>query len=292
MAENDALNHKVFTQQFIDLYETLPELWNPKNLAYIDKNKRNQALDKLLTICKKVNKNANREDVRKKINTLRSNYKKEMNKIIASKSSGAGPEDVYKPTSWTFYALKFLQNAETSDSDYSNEKESSIEIKNETDVSDPQILVLPFQGQSNRKRSSIAPPTQQPPAKKKGRVVEEAKKQNEVLVTVCTEKQIPVIAMAWGEKLKNLDPQQRVFAEKAVNDVLFEASMGTLNRYSVKINEDRPPDPLSSSSFHAASTSNSSIPIINTQHSTFHESNQSSSDSETSLHKYLINHEN
>lgn len=126
MVENDALNHKVFTQQFIDLYETLPELWNPKNLAYIDKNKRNQALDKLLNICKKVNKNATREDVRKKINTLRSNYKKEMNKIIASKSSGARPEDVYKPTSWTFYALKFLHNTETTDSDCGNEKVVSI----------------------------------------------------------------------------------------------------------------------------------------------------------------------
>jgi hypothetical protein len=43
---------------------------------------------------------------------------------------------------------------------------------------------------------------------------------------------------AWGEKLNTLDPQQRALAEKAVNDILFEASQGTLYSYSVKINED------------------------------------------------------
>jgi len=49
---------------------------------------------------------------------------------------------------------------------------------------------------------------------------------------------VPTIAKVWGEKLIGLDQQQRLFAEKAINDVLFEASLGNLHRYSVKINED------------------------------------------------------
>lgn len=51
------------------------------------------------------------------------------------------------------------------------------------------------------------------------------------------EKEIPHIVLAWGEKLEQLDPQQRNLAEKAVSDILFEASQGTLHRHSVKINE-------------------------------------------------------
>jgi hypothetical protein len=49
---------------------------------------------------------------------------------------------------------------------------------------------------------------------------------------------IPTIAKAWGEKHNTLDPQQKALAEKAISDILFEASQGTLHRYSVKINKD------------------------------------------------------
>jgi hypothetical protein len=34
----------------------------------------------------------------------------------------------------------------------------------------------------------------------------------------------------WGNKLKYLHPIQRKIAEKAINDILFEADMGTLQR--------------------------------------------------------------
>lgn len=44
------------------------------------------------------------------------------------------------------------------------------------------------------------------------------------------------IAQVWAKKLKVLDPRQRLFAEKAVNDILFEAALGNLNRNSVQIN--------------------------------------------------------
>lgn len=49
---------------------------------------------------------------------------------------------------------------------------------------------------------------------------------------------IPPIVMVWCEKFQQLESQQKLFAEKAINDVLFEASQGTLHRHSVKINED------------------------------------------------------
>lgn len=42
--------------------------------------------------------------------------------------------------------------------------------------------------------------------------------------------------MAWGDKLKTLEAKQRIFAEKAINDVLFEASLGNLTRDCVAIN--------------------------------------------------------
>jgi len=51
-------------------------------------------LDKLLIIFTKMKSNATRNDVRKKINSLRSNYRKELKKILSSKHSGTGINDV------------------------------------------------------------------------------------------------------------------------------------------------------------------------------------------------------
>jgi hypothetical protein len=80
--------------------------------SIILKCKRNEALAKLLVIHKEMKPDAKLVDVRKKINTLRSNCRRELNKIKASKRSGSGTGEVYKPSSWVFYALKFVHNVE------------------------------------------------------------------------------------------------------------------------------------------------------------------------------------
>jgi len=38
----------------------------------------------------------------------------------------------------------------------------------------------------------------------------------------------PLVAKVWGEKLLALEPRQRLLAEKAINDILFEAAQGNL----------------------------------------------------------------
>lgn len=55
------------------------------------------------------------EDVKKQINTLRSNYRKELKKIKDSKRTGSASESVYEPSAWTFYELQFLADVEIPD---------------------------------------------------------------------------------------------------------------------------------------------------------------------------------
>jgi hypothetical protein len=45
------------------------------------------------------------------------------------------------------------------------------------------------------------------------------------------------IAKVWANKLRSLDPAQRRYAERTINEVLFEAESGTLHRNSVQINQ-------------------------------------------------------
>lgn len=82
--------------------------------------------------------------------------------------------------------------------------------------------------------SSISP--QQPVIKRK-KPVGPIARQNELLNLACKylsastaaepEDKYLQIAQVWANKLRGLDSMQMRYAEKAINDVLFEAEMGT-----------------------------------------------------------------
>lgn len=101
-----------FLGEFIELYRSFPCLWQVKSAAYSDRNKKNQAYEMLIEKYKEIDTSANKETVTKKINSLRTVYKKEVAKVIASTKSGTGEDDIYKPNLWYFDKLEFLNDPE------------------------------------------------------------------------------------------------------------------------------------------------------------------------------------
>lgn len=105
-------NDQKHLKEFILVLETLPEVWDSSNEYSLNKVKRANAYEQLLEIFKKIKPGATTKDVIAKINSLKSNYRKELKKITDSKRSGAAAENVYKPKSWVFHMLKFLNKNE------------------------------------------------------------------------------------------------------------------------------------------------------------------------------------
>lgn len=115
---------KEFTVDFIELYRNYPCLWRIKSSDYSDRNKRNNAYENLCSKLQEIDETATKETVVKKVDSLRSNFRKELKKIKESKRSGAGTDNVYIPKLWYFEKLQFLLDQETPRSGVSNIPES------------------------------------------------------------------------------------------------------------------------------------------------------------------------
>lgn len=94
------------TVKFIRLYREYECLWNSSSSLYKNKIARDNAYIKIqegmndMTV----------KDIKNKIKGLRSTYHQEVNKIKSSKRSGAGTNDVYKPSLSWFEEMEFLND--------------------------------------------------------------------------------------------------------------------------------------------------------------------------------------
>ncbi|GBP47116.1 hypothetical protein EVAR_96072_1 [Eumeta japonica] len=259
----DENSDKEVLNDFIVTYQSLPELWDTSNAGYLSKRKRLEALNILRFIYARIKTNASIADVRRKINTLRSNYRKEKRKILLSESSECNPEEVYKPTSWVYYALKFLDKSGSQASEefyygkaigtvdnlavtqklvpleddgieYLDDSIHSVESPTTTidmETEHPNAIATPLP-------SFSSPLKEGRKRKRECTRNESAKKTYEYVLQLSPDaKEISPEAIVWSKKLRTLDPEQKLHAEKAINDILYEAQLGSLNRYSVKINE-------------------------------------------------------
>lgn len=109
------MNKKDALLGFIEAYRNLPELWDVQSTAYSNRVKKAAAYDVLIDKLKPMEPDATRDSVVKKINNLRSTFRKELKKVNDSKRSGAGTDEVYIPTLWYFKDLMFLVDHETPD---------------------------------------------------------------------------------------------------------------------------------------------------------------------------------
>lgn len=107
------LKEKQFLCEFIELYKSFPCLWKVKSKEYSDRNAKSRAYETLVEKMKELDQDADRNSVVKKINCLRTVYRKELRKVIDSERCGAG-ESVYVPHLWYFDLLSFLHDQEIS----------------------------------------------------------------------------------------------------------------------------------------------------------------------------------
>ncbi|XP_045132262.1 uncharacterized protein LOC123516724 [Portunus trituberculatus] len=98
------------TAWIIDMYRQKPCLWNIKSADYKDRNKRVTALTAITREIEKKYASVTIADIKKKLDCLRNQYRREMRQMENSRKSGAGTDDVYSPKLWCFDELSFLND--------------------------------------------------------------------------------------------------------------------------------------------------------------------------------------
>lgn len=102
------MDEKCFLSKFIECYEKNKALWDVTSSEYKIREKKNYGYRELLKIFKNIKQDATIDDVKKKINSLRSNYRRELRKL-KQKQSEAGTDDIYQSSVWWFDKMNFLE---------------------------------------------------------------------------------------------------------------------------------------------------------------------------------------
>ncbi|GFO46407.1 hypothetical protein PoB_007291200 [Plakobranchus ocellatus] len=97
---------KKFILEVIEMYHGFPGLWKVKSKEYSDREKKEAAYDTLLLKYKEWYTEATKDDLKKKLNVMRTSFRRELKKLNDSQKSGAGADDVYEPSLWFFARAK------------------------------------------------------------------------------------------------------------------------------------------------------------------------------------------
>ncbi|KAJ3654791.1 hypothetical protein Zmor_013954 [Zophobas morio] len=222
---------KKFLIEFIEVYKAHPALWQIRNSAYRDKAKKAAAYELLVNKCREVEPDCDKDTIVRKINSLRTCYRKEFKKVQRSLRAGAG--EVYKPKLWYYDLLSFLnddrddETLSSGDSFYFLDEDATNDFSGAQ--SDP--LTSHSEAQSESARSSPASmfiPSNASSQKKKRRKEDLSESFTEQRID---EDEFDLLGRLYANKLRKLERAQRIYAEKIINDALFEAQLGSLNRH-------------------------------------------------------------
>lgn len=115
-------------EDFIAIYESETCLWKLKSKEYHDRTKRSVAIKRLLLKLKESKPSAIVADVKSKINSLRTCYKREKKKVEDSLKSGSGTDEVYNPKLWYYGLMSFIDDQDEPRKSFSNLSDSEVSI--------------------------------------------------------------------------------------------------------------------------------------------------------------------
>ncbi|XP_028141160.1 uncharacterized protein LOC114335176 [Diabrotica virgifera virgifera] len=272
----------------IELYERYPVLWNPKHEQHYNKIKKNDAW---ILIAEKVG--CTSEEARKKMDILLASFRREKIKLIKSRGTAKGTDEIYVSKWFGFSRMVFLLDRDEPKTARDSVEEVYIESVNENNEEVKETLTnftineaelqIPSPETSKSKRKATVAVTSATPMRKRKRQsisedtdrrssddakVDEALGILKIVAYNVTSDACGVYGQHVAFKLRSYTRTTRNIVEHHINNILFKADMGHYS-YTVTPPVHHQSIPQSPSAYSSQATSNQTpLPTPSPQHQT------------------------
>ncbi|CAH0556169.1 unnamed protein product [Brassicogethes aeneus] len=253
MADIRHVTKEVLTE-FIEIYRSHPALWKVKSKEYVNRNLKNLGYDALVEFYQKVDPNADRNLVSRKIQSMRGSFRKELKKFEKFKRSGASSDDQYVPSLWYFDLLMFTREHEISTESFDNMANSpsspeetsiseTIDNLDENSTENSQIFsdeprAVPRKEKEKVERDEMDFKT---PAKRAKKKVTPHEMQQQIFMKSCTdalkncgeESDSTTFGKFIAIKHAKLNETQKMYAETLITKILHKAAQNKLTEDTI-----------------------------------------------------------
>ncbi|XP_044765906.1 uncharacterized protein LOC123322127 [Coccinella septempunctata] len=236
-------NKPPFISGFIELYRQHPCLWRMRDDNYSNKKMKDEAYSVLLDFYRKTAPTATLDTVKKKINNLRSAFRKELKKVRNSRLESSADGSPYTPSLWYYDLLMFSADQEESRSTVDSD-EPIYDHQVETSLSYPTNQEFPLQ-QHNFKSAwsdSASSDHLSAPSSKYKKTKNGKKRKHS---SNAYDDEFDCIGINVACKLRRMDEDQRMYAEVLLGKLLLHGMKGRLQEETdfngLKITQPQPP---------------------------------------------------
>ncbi|GFY69176.1 MADF domain-containing protein [Trichonephila inaurata madagascariensis] len=246
-------------QEFIEIYRSEPSLWKVRSSHYNNKAIKNVAYRRMVNKLREIYPNADVEMVKRKINALRTNYRKELRKVEASKERNQlTGEPVYVPSLWYFELFHFIADQESEPPiidvtdgvevhdmlrvDF-DENMAAFEREEMSDEFDDEFQVSSPESQSMRQMTNFSQNNHSPFKRRRDlsyKSEDQWYPKNEFSTSPTPDAE-EVFGRYVASKLRHMDKSSQMLSERLISEVLFRGQMGLLTRSTFLTGEDPPP---------------------------------------------------
>ncbi|XP_018563282.1 uncharacterized protein LOC108905014 [Anoplophora glabripennis] len=206
--------HRRFIAEFIELYKSYPTLWNLKSPEYNDRDSKRDAYVTLIKKLQEIEPKCTKQDVIKKINSLRSAFRREYRKVTRMRAVGK----LYNPTLWYYDLISFTING--SRRKFRRVKETNKANPDRETPADPLSLTIKQEDDSITEDYPSFETDERSIVSQDGPSTNSFKHGQD---------EFDAIGYNVASKLRKMDRNQRIIAERIIAETLFQGQMGILS---------------------------------------------------------------
>ncbi|KAL7731940.1 hypothetical protein ACLKA6_016990 [Drosophila palustris] len=241
--------------EFFRNYRRLPALWKTTDEMYKNKRAKQAAYEKLLAHYKKIDPQANIDTMRRRMNGIRTCFRRELRKVELSEYTSKKASDVYVPHLWYYNELSFLRLDasekkasydavdDSSDSFFNDDDEEMNELKQEIELEERNIESPLEEAQKSPSNNSCQDPIKASVNQTVDHSQNNTSKDalmpsvNQTLHNTAHQArdEANIYAEGWATSYRKLDERNKLLAKKAIEEILVLGQLNQLEFNSVKM---------------------------------------------------------